>query len=588
MTNFFTLLSIALVGGSTGVSSPAQEYEPRQIPTEKITEIKGETSFYDNLISVNSDNNQSRMTTRTSEPIRTEVITEAPGEKKIYSKSCGGTTYNWIYGVQIYEKDYPAEIVWDGNDVYFANIIFNPPYYGVTYVKGTRTDNKVNVAVPQTLIWHEDEQYGYNLVVMKLNPNASTDGNTYIIDEDITSFEYELSEDGILDMSLPEGFNGVDLPKHVLGIVYTDYDENFDKQWIGYCDIYQTFTPFEEVQTEMPEDADTSTYSLVMGEYGYPIEVAFVDDKVYFKGMSQEMQDAVAVGEIIADNEESMIVNIPQDEYVGIFMDETFVFTKLVYFNPDDEEGVYLHLAPEDQGFQLVFHKDTRNFTPLDDSYYLCFNSRKDRVSYVSLLDHFILFPQDDYTGIPRNPKDLSFNDSETDIFGFSSFRFTIPCLSTDGNLLDTDKLYYSIFVEGRKMEFLEEIVETLNGYVANIYWDVTEPTDMLPVWFENMWDIMKYSKIEFEIGLYYEGITTLGVQSIYTYGDKTVESERITLNVLTGEISSVDQLPSDAIVVKTEYFDLNGRRITNPAKGLYIKKTVLSDETVRVEKIIR
>jgi hypothetical protein len=38
---------------------------------------------------------------------------------------------------------------------------------------------------------------------------------------------------------------------------------------------------------------------------------------------------------------------------------------------------------------------------------------------------------------------------------------------------------------------------------------------------------------------------------------------------------------------VATDYFDLQGRKVANPSNGLYIKRTVMSDGTVKAKKII-
>lgn len=595
MKTLYSILfaSLALTAGAT---SPAetQEFRSNPSPVENQKRFTGETDFHGQQLKVNTD--AFKVKTRDSSNIRTEVITQAPGEPKMYAKACGGTKYSWLFGLQMYEAIYPSQIYWDGNDVYFPNLIFNPPYNGESFIHGTKTGDNIEVPVPQTVIWYEQEQYGYNIAVLRFNPDAA-DGSSYVLDETVTSFSYKIGEDGSLTMVLPEEFDGENLPEYVLGIVYTDIDPDFDKAWVGYCDMYQTFTPFTDEQVVMPDGKDTESYSLITGEYGYKVNVLFQGSDVYFQGLSQEMPEAVVKGTVINDGDDSgeMIISIAQNQYVGIYNDETFVYTKNVYinpdFNPEDENSIYILQAPEDQGYELIYNPEKQTFVSADDIHYLDFNSGNGRVTYISLLEPFHMLQQDEYSGTPSNPHSLIIDDTMTDSFGFVLFYFTLPGISTSGRLLDGEGLYYSVFVDDDKLEFEEDEIVALNGYDSQIYWDVTEPTDILPSWFDNWWDIAKLSETDYRIGLYMEGFTTVGVQAYYTYDDVTTESAIITLNVETGEITGDDtgvESIKDAYVTAVEYFDLNGRKIINPEKGIFIKKATLSNGKVMVKKVAR
>lgn len=594
MKTLYTIISIALAMscGGTALQAKPQGYKGENLAVENLKNFKGTGSFHNQTIRVDATKG---IPTRAESTFRTEVITEVPGAPQIYAKECGGTTVNWLYGVMIYENTYPAEIVWDGDNVYFANIIRNAPYYGTTYVKGEKSGNKISVPVPQTVMWYDDEQYGYNLVLLKLNPKASSDGNTYIYDDKITSFDYLINEDGSIEMALPGGFDGENLPEYVLGLIFTDIDPDYDNTWFGFCDIYQTYVPFTETTLEMPENIEASNYTLAIDEFGYPVSVAFQGETVFFKGMGQDMPEGVIQGTISGQDPFTgyQIIDIPQNQYVGIYNDETFVYTKSVYinpkFDPDDPDSIYLLLAPDSQPFQLYYNAEAQIFVPANTSYYLCFNSGKDRVSFINLLDNFEMFRQDDYYGVPANPHSLAFDDTIADLYGYFAFYFNIPAISTQGTLLDTDDLYYSIFIDDVPLEFVEEEIVALNDYESLVYWNVAEATDRLPVSFDNMWDITKYSETSYKIGIYMEGITTIGVQSYYTYGNKLTESDLVTLNLETGEetsITGVKGIQTGAEIINTEYFNLNGRKVMNPSNGIFIKKITLSDGKSLVKKI--
>ena len=68
----------------------------------------------------------------------------------------------------------------------------------------------------------------------------------------------------------------------------------------------------------------------------------------------------------------------------------------------------------------------------------------------------------------------------------------------------------------------------------------------------------------------------------------KVVESKTVTVNYLydpTG--AGIDGIQADK-AVRTEYLDITGKRIQEPANGLYIKKSTMSDGTVITRKIAR
>ncbi|MCH5225726.1 MAG: hypothetical protein J1D77_06975 [Muribaculaceae bacterium] len=596
------LASLSLVLGIGAMMATPSQYVPGKVTDENLKGIQGTTKFKGNAIGI--DHKTQKAPATRAAHYRGDVITEAPGTPQLYSKECGGTTYSWLFGMSIYEQTYPATIVWDGNDVYFANILFNAPYGGVTYVKGTKSGDKVSVPVPQTLIWYDDELYGLNLVVLKLNPNAALDGNTYIVDESITSFEYELAADGSVKLALSGGYDGgIMLPEHVLGVVLTDEnpnpEENFDGAWNGFTDFYQTYTPFLEEPEEMPSDAEPQQYGLVITDYGFPVSVVFQNDKVYFQGMCQSVPEGVIYGDLSEGENGQKIITIPQNQYVGIYQEETFVYTKKVYVNPEFEEeadpespsAIYMLLAPENEGYRLIYDPAANTFTSADHEYYLCFNSGTEKVSFVDIIDPFTMNYRPDFNGTPQNPYGLAFDDSQTDAFGYSSFGFTIPCLSTEGNLLDTDNIFYSVYVDGDKWEFVEDEIIDMNGYPAYIYWDVAEEMDEIPLTFNNGWDIYKPSDNSVSIGFYVEGFSTLGVQTIYKYNGETTTSALVTLDIDSGEITpdaGVDSVGIGMEAISVEYFDLHGRRIANPSHGIFLKKTHYQDGSVKTKKIIR
>lgn len=113
-----------------------------------------------------------------------------------------------------------------------------------------------------------------------------------------------------------------------------------------------------------------------------------------------------------------------------------------------------------------------------------------------------------------------------------------------------------------------------------------------MPYDFDNFYDIYKASIVDFQIGIYSEGFTTIGVQALYDYEGEATRSAIVTLNIETWEVTVTEpgttgmkEMENSLDVVKTEYYDFNGLRVTRPEKGIYVKRSVLSDGSVKISK---
>lgn len=62
-------------------------------------------------------------------------------------------------------------------------------------------------------------------------------------------------------------------------------------------------------------------------------------------------------------------------------------------------------------------------------------------------------------------------------------------------------------------------------------------------------------------------------------------EGPSVTVNFLKGAAAGIDATTSDN-TVKTEYYDLSGRKVAAPSHGVYVKKQQLSDGTVKTSKV--
>ena len=82
-----------------------------------------------------------------------------------------------------------------------------------------------------------------------------------------------------------------------------------------------------------------------------------------------------------------------------------------------------------------------------------------------------------------------------------------------------------------------------------------------------------------------FTGYRTIDIQTLYRDGENVYESKIV--NAIGGD-SGVAGIDIEN-ALRTEWYDLSGRRVDNPGKGLWIKRAVMQDGTsVASKEIIR
>lgn len=522
-----------------------------------------------------------------------DIIWEAEGQEKNYTKESAGT---FVLGGNLmqYWDSFPASMVWgEDNSVYIQDII--SIFDCGSYVKGTFANNVVTVPTNQILDYSEEEGYGVQIVVMEskveYDPKLQEEVINFYYDPSITEFSYTVGDNGSLSLVLPgepfdkEEGDDADVPQYVLGTLYTDED-----MFVGFCDYFQDYTQVDYQITTMPKDAEIQQYVMIDEfNYAFLVDVAFDKGKIYIKGLSNQLPTGVIIGDIEGDK-----AYIAQDEYLGVYMNMSRVFTKVLYDNPDyneDDETIspFIH-APSDVKFELNVDSETGIISATTPGVYLAIEP--DIVNpifqYVEIFGQFVMKPQSSAAGTPANPINLEYETKWAPMQGWNDFFFTLSNFSTEGTLLNTETLYYRVWVDGEPVIFGEEMGINLIGEEAVMYPNVPGQQYFLPYDFNNNEDIFKYADNIFDIGIYVEGVSTVSVQSMYRYDGEVTYSDVITLDVETGESSidtGVEQITM-APVVAQEFYTLSGVKIQNPDKGIYIVKEIHADGKVTARKV--
>ncbi len=486
-----------------------------------------------------------------------DVINSAEGKKQEMTVNGSGYYVYWRYLIDYYDESSAGQVVYGDNDeVYLSNII---PYGATdTYIKGVRNGNKIEVNLPQTVIWFDDSDgsYGYNLCLLELDPEESSEeeGNWYNV-TDASSVSFTVADDGSISA---DGLSK-DL---ILGYAYTD-----NNSWVGYGVYDLSLTPFNDLAVDVPADIEVSknfwSYSCEGLGYGWPISWAQGYDEVYFQGFSMEMPDAWIKGTVEYEDSEA-IISIASNQYIGVSKG-FHVYTKAampMYDEDYDEE--YYEFMPDDYLYQLVWDFEENIIYPKDPDVVLLLNLGKNEVFELDEFSGFVLRHQDSFAGIPQNPCNVVFIDFMENFDEYDLY-FNVLGLSTEGDVLITENLSYIIYIDGDEWTFDAS--------------DYKLKEDMVEIpWSFDSDYIINHGGSMRQIAFFVEGLSTIGVQSVYKYDGEETRSEIVTLNL---EGLSADGINADKKVAAVKYYDMTGREVAKAASGVVIKRVVYEDGSV-------
>lgn len=494
-----------------------------------------------------------------------DVITSVEGTRQ--EMTLIGSGYLVYWDLMEYENSQSAShVVYGENDeVYIYDLI---PYMPTeSYVKGVKEGDKVVVELPQTVLWDEDYEEGYNVNICKFF-EFEEDGETYY---DYTPIEgeslvFSLSEDGSLKA------DDLDMEERFLALTYCT-----DDYWSGFGVWDLALEPFNGTAVTPPSDIEVSkdfwNYTCEYLGYGWPVSFAQGGEEIYFQGLSEVLPDAWVKATVEYDDTEAHVY-IEQNQFVGV-ASAAYVYTKCAKILVDEEYGYeYYELMPDDYKFELIWDYEEEKMVLKDPTVALLFNISMDEVDYVDELYEFVLSRNDGNEGTPADPYNLSFYDYMQD-YEFSVFEFYLPSLSTEGGLLKNSDLSYVVYVDGEEWTFDGD------EYMLD------EPMVEIPWEFDNEDTILKFfGSCRHAVYLFVEGITTLGVQSIYRYDGEETRSEIVTIDV-EGELEpdAVTAVGAGRKVADVKYYDLSGRQVADPAAGIFVKRVTFEDGAVATFK---
>ena len=491
-----------------------------------------------------------------------DVITSVEGEKVDVTVTTSGITMSGMGLTEYEDKMLASHLVYgDDNEVYIYEIFTDLPTQ--SYIKGVKDGDKVVVDLPQAVYYDDSmgmvEAYCYNLVAIDdFVDEYGVEWEAFVPHEKAT-LTFDIAEDGTM------------VAREIGGNLMLGAIDSEDGQWIGLGAWSISISSFSDEPVTVPDGlAVTPNFWTSVGDgYGWQVNFAQDIDEVYFQGLCERMPEVWIKGTV--ENEgTSAVVSIAQDQYVGDYMGY-HIFTECVRMTVDDDGNIfYEDLMDRDYVYRLVWDFEKGTMVPEDKDVVLLFNTSKSEVYFINDLIDMKLIRQQSFDGIPRDPYGLKFDDVMQDE-GFSLFSFNLPGMSTEGDYLVLDDLSYIVYVDEEEWPFdAEEYM--LEESLVEIPWS-----------FDGYGIFKSFESIEHKVVFFVEGITTLGVQTVYRHDGKETRSAIVSINV--DDVVSVGGLDADRKVTDVKCFDVAGREISESASGLVIKRVTYDDGTVATVK---
>ena len=172
----------------------------------------------------------------------------------------------------------------------------------------------------------------------------------------------------------------------------------------------------------------------------------------------------------------------------------------------------------------------------------------------------------------PQNPKILQYSPAET---ASGWVVFDLPRNNVENSFMDQSNVYYNIYFD-----------DELATFYPDQYLGIKKEMTDVPVDFNDTqrYDFQTYGS-QHRVVIYDSGISCVGVRAVYVNGDERLYSDIVYSDGTV--ISGIKNASADAKTKSISYYDLSGRMIQNPKHGLFIKKTVMSDGSVKTSKTV-
>jgi len=493
-----------------------------------------------------------------------ELITQRPSgelnDKLVWNSSSFYEYQGSAFEETVNER--AVQVVVDGSDFY----LYNPftKFATGTWLKGT-IDEDGNVTIPTPQLIYKEESLGrvYQYYVNRLIPGEAPDDYTIV-------YELDQEELGIHFVYRNGTLMQTDAENVMMGLTSAGGEWAFYGEKDIICDPL-TISP---VAPENPSELDLSLFSLQYHLQDVPaagkvVQMAIDGDTMWIHDFTDRVNDCWIKGNINGDK-----VTFPSGQFLGagegfyqyfIAGKSVKAFSEILnryYYNHEEGEEIVFTLQ-EDGSWASA--EDATIFVNIG-------NNGLERGS-MEAMQNPVFKPYQTVEAAPKNPVITDFSQYKASEYcGY--VRFQLAPESANGAFLNPNDIYYQIFFNDGT---------TPQTFTTEDYAYLPVPSiTSIPYFFNDGTMIYKNGDL-ITFVFYPSNLTSIGIMAYSDFGNGNIKVSDISwVNLNNGNrYTSAGVIPDnsgvDGIDVENDtveaYYDLNGRRVLNPANGLYIAK---------------
>ena len=490
------------------------------------------------------------------------------GIEKVYTRNSAGfwSFFNTVY-VSVWEEG--AAMLVEGED---GMVYIGEPFSGLytgTWLKCSRTGDKLVAQLPQPMFTEYYGETGYVLYAVRMTLKQTDSENfTYEMSENQT-VTFSILENGGLRLDMPADFNEEEeFAPEILGLCT---EEGY---WSGVGDWRQTYTPFDGENLKPTDDLTTSQWAMTSNGMGEFVNVGIKDNEVWIQGFDKEVPDSWIRGEIKDGKVQFVVPQLLGFNREAARIDYFTAADGEKVWNEEWEDNMTVYTQLPEVTFDYDSDAQLMVLSEKNENTVLMVNDKKDEIyshgpDYSSI--RFRLQTKD-FEPIPMDPV-LTYYMPYTEEYGFAILYFDLPYVTNDGYILDRDKLFYKFYVDLDEWVFYKDEYEGLE-----------EDMTMVPHYFDNGYTIGYLSGLMHMVCVYANGFENLGVRSVYKDGEEEYNSYLVYFT--PDDNDATDCLQSDEYA-QVDYYNLQGIKLSQPERGINIRKICFKNGTSRTDKII-
>ncbi len=495
-------------------------------------------------------------------PLVSEVPADATTER--YSRSSIYFALDY-YGQMYMMEDAGmiADVSYSGTTVYLKNPVAEYPCNG--YLVGTLEGDEIVVNFPQKI---NTEVYPWWLddgTEITVEENHYLFKMTYTDTGSTSKFDLDLADPQIRFKKTANGFEQVG--DAFMGLVKAE-GEDEALSFSGFADSRLSFATVTEKPVAVPDGVKTESWVFECGNKQATFaDVAFDGNDVYLTNFISDFPAATIKGTVADDK-----VVFADGQFLGAYnrYDHFSYFRPATFDGSTDDFGETIYTLAAT--LEFTYNSEAKTLKAANNGAIYITTSPTTMIG-LAAFDSPALRWQDETSPMTPGTPYVDYYESY-DGMGFGGISFALEANSTDGRLLKTSNYFYNFIIDDEVMVLYPDEYTDLESEMTDIPYDYE---DTYIYYWGDVWEAV----------IFRQGFESIGVRAGYRNADGTVTYSE-TAYAPGYESTGVGSVEAAAIPVQIEYFDLAGRRVENAANGMYIRRTIFSDGSVRSSKVIK